>query len=151
MKFESDVASWLGTEAAIVYSQSFSAISSVIPAFAKRGDIIVADRGVNFAIHKGLQISRSTIRWFAHGDMQDLERVLQGVDREMKRKKGKLTKRFIVAEGIYENDGMMLDLPKVVSCLPVYPSSALSCFLLSSVLQLVFHQYLCERIQLIIG
>ena len=46
--------------------------------------------------------------------MQDLERVLQGVDREMKRKKSKLTKRFIVAEGIYENDGMMLDLPKVV-------------------------------------
>lgn len=114
MKFESDVASFLGTEAAIVYSQSFSAISSVIPAFAKRGDIIVADRGVNFAIHKGLQISRSTVRWFAHGDMQDLERVLQGVDREMKRKKSKLTKRFIVAEGIYENDGMMLDLPKVV-------------------------------------
>ena len=46
--------------------------------------------------------------------MQDLERVLQGVDREMKRKKGKLTKRFIVAEGVFENDGMMLDLPKVV-------------------------------------
>lgn len=120
MKFETDIASFLGTEAAIVYSQAFSAVSSVIPAFAKRGDIIVADRGVNFAIHKGLQISRSNVRWFAHGDMQDLERVLQGVDREMKRKKAKLTRRFILAEGIFENDGMMLDLPKVVS-----PSQAL--------------------------
>jgi serine palmitoyltransferase len=86
----------------------------VIPAFAKRGDIIVADRGVNFAIHKGLQISRSTIRWYAHGDMKDLERVLQNVEREQKRKGGKLTKKFIVAEGVFENDGMMLELPKVV-------------------------------------
>lgn len=115
MKLETDIAQFLGIEAAIVYSQAFAAVSSVIPAFAKRGDIIVADRGVNFAIHKGLEISRSNVRWFAHGDMQDLERVLQGVDREMKRKKAKLTRRFILAEGIFENDGMMLDLPKVVS------------------------------------
>ena len=102
------------TEAAIIYAQAFAAVSSVIPAFAKRGDIIVADRGVNFAIHKGLQISRSTIRWYAHGDMKDLERVLQNVEREQKRKGGKLTKKFIVAEGVFENDGMMLELPKVV-------------------------------------
>ena len=114
MKFEQDIASFLGTECAIIYSQSFAAISSVIPAFAKRGDIIVADRGVNFGINKGLQISRSTVRWYAHGDMNDLERVLQNVEREQKRKGGKLRKKFIVAEGIFENDGMMLDLPKVV-------------------------------------
>ncbi|WVQ85819.1 hypothetical protein IAT38_007987 [Cryptococcus sp. DSM 104549] len=113
-QFEENVARFLGTEAAIIYSQSFALVSSVIPAFAKRGDIIVADRGVNFAIHKGLQISRCQIKWYAHGDMKDLERVLQNVERERKRKGGKLTKKFIVAEGIFENDGMMLDLPKVL-------------------------------------
>lgn len=114
MKFEEDVAAFLGVENAISYSQSFAAISSVIPAFAKRGDIIVADRGVNFAIHKGLQISRSTIKWYAHGDMKDLERVLAGIAREQKRKGGKLVKKFIVTEGIFENDGMISDLPKIV-------------------------------------
>lgn len=113
--FEEQVASFLGTESAIIYSQSFATVSSAIPAFAKRGDIIVADRGVNFAIHKGLEISRSTIRWYAHNDMKDLERVLQNVEKERKRKGGKLTKRFIVSEGVFENDGMMVDLPKVVS------------------------------------
>lgn len=111
--FEQDVADFLDTESAIIYSQSFLTTSSVIPAFAKRGDIIIADRGVNFAIHKGLQLSRSTIRWYAHGDMEDLERVLASVSRELKRKGGKLTKRFIVTEGIFENDGMMSDLPKI--------------------------------------
>ncbi|WVR08448.1 hypothetical protein IAU60_005503 [Kwoniella sp. DSM 27419] len=113
-RFEADLAKFLGTEASIIYSQAFALVSSVIPAFAKRGDIIVADRGVNFGIHKGLQISRSQIKWYAHGDMKDLERVLQNVERERKRKGGKLTKKFIVAEGIFENDGMMLDLPKVI-------------------------------------
>ncbi|WRT70513.1 uncharacterized protein IL334_007511 [Kwoniella shivajii] len=113
-KAEADIASFLGTEASIIYSQAFALVSSAIPAFAKRGDIIVADRGVNFGIHKGLQISRSNIKWYAHGDMKDLERVLQNVERERKRKGGKLTKKFIVAEGVFENDGMVLDLPKVI-------------------------------------
>ncbi|WVW81070.1 hypothetical protein I302_103061 [Kwoniella bestiolae CBS 10118] len=113
-KAEADIASFIGTEASIIYSQAFALVSSAIPAFAKRGDIIVADRGVNFGIHKGLQISRSNIKWYAHGDMKDLERVLQSVERDRKRKGGKLTKKFIVAEGIFENDGMLLDLPKVI-------------------------------------
>ena len=123
MKFEAELAAFLGTEAAIIYSQAFAAVSSVIPAFAKRGDIIVADRGVNFAIHKGLQISRSQIKWYAHGDMKDLERVLQQVDRENKRKRGALTRKFIVAEGVFENDGMIFDLPKAVSISANHTSS----------------------------
>jgi serine palmitoyltransferase len=114
-KFEEEVSTFLGTESAIIYSQAYATISSAIPAFAKRGDIIVADRGVNFAIHKGLEISRCTIKWYAHNDMKDLERVLQNVEKEQKRKGGRLTRRFIVSEGVFENDGMMVDLPNVVS------------------------------------
>lgn len=114
LQLERDLASFLGTEAAIIYSQDFSTASSVIPAFAKRGDIIIADRGVNFVICKGLQLSRSTIRWFDHNDLRSLEEVLQGIDRETKRKGGPLRRRFIVTEGIFENDGAMLDLPRLV-------------------------------------
>jgi serine palmitoyltransferase len=115
MDFERDVADFLGTEAAILYSQGFSTISSVIPAFCKRGDIIVADRGVNFAIQKGIQISRSTVRWFDHNDLKSLEEVLEGVEKERKKRKGPLTRRFIITEGIFEKDGKMVDLPKLVS------------------------------------
>lgn len=102
-------------EAAIIYSQSFSTISSVIPAFAKRGDTVVADRNVNFAIQKGLQIARCTVKWYDHNDMEDLERQLQMVESEAKRKGGPLKRRFIISEGIFENDGALLDLAKVVS------------------------------------
>jgi len=114
MDFERDVAEFLGTEAAILYSQGFSTISSVIPAFCKRGDIIVADRSVNFAIQKGIQISRSTVRWYDHNDLKSLEETLINVEKERKKRKGPLTRRFIITEGIFERDGEMVDLPKLV-------------------------------------
>ena len=125
MNLENDIADFLGTEAAILYSQGFSTISSVIPAFCKRGDIIVADRAVNFAIQKGIQISRSTVRWFDHNDIGSLEEVLLSVEKERKKRRGALTRRFIVTEGIFQKDGAMVDLPKLVGCL--FSSAGISC------------------------
>jgi 7-keto-8-aminopelargonate synthetase-like enzyme len=122
MKIEADIAAFLGTTACIIYAQAFSAISSVIPAFSKRGDIIVADKAVNYSIRKGLQISRSIIRWYEHNDMADLERVLAKVVKEQAKKP--LTRRFIITEGLFENVGDMVDLPKIVSLLLLL----LSCF-----------------------
>ena len=115
IQLEKDIADFLGTEASIIYSQAFATISSVIPAFCKRGDVIVADRGVNFAIQKGLQISRCTIRWYDHNDMESLEHVLESVEKERQKRKSPLTRRFIVTEGIFDHDGAMSDLPKLVS------------------------------------
>lgn len=112
IKTEADVASHLGAAACIVYAQAFSTISSVIPAFSKRGDIIVADKAVNYAIRKGIQISRSSVRWYEHNDMEDMERVLKRVVKEQEGRE--LTRRFIVTEALFENIGDMLDLPKVV-------------------------------------
>ena len=43
------------------------------------------DEGVNFAVQKGVQISRSAVRYFRHNDMQDLERVLMAVQQEDKK------------------------------------------------------------------
>lgn len=116
MKTEADVASYLGTPACIIYAQAFSTISSVIPAFSKRGDIIVADKGVSFAVRKGIQISRSIVRWYEHNDMEDLERVLAKVTKEQARKP--LTRRFIITEGIFEAHGDVVNLPKIVCTLP---------------------------------
>lgn len=117
MELERDLAVFLKVPSAIIYAHDFSTISSVIPSFSKRGDIIVADRGVNFAVQKGIQISRSTVRWFEHGDYEGLERVLEGIHKEDKKYKRNPTasRRFIITEGVFENDGSMVNLPKIVS------------------------------------
>ena len=111
-----DIADFFSTEASILYSQGFSTIPCVISAFAKRGDIIVADLGINFAIQKGLQISLSTVRWFEHSDLRSLEDVLLSVEKERRKRHGPLTRRSIVTVGIFDKDGAMVDLPKLVSC-----------------------------------
>ena len=120
IKTEADIAAHLGTPACIVYAQALSTISSVISAFSKRGDVIVADKAVNYAIRKGIQISRSTIRWYEHNDMQDLQRVLERVVIEQAKKP--LTRRFIITEGLFENVGDMTDLPKIVRWPGIYTS-----------------------------
>ena len=74
--------------------------------------LILRDKGVSFAIQKGLQISRSTIRWYEHNSISDLERVLQET---MSENAGRaLTRRFIVTEGLFENTGDIVDLQKIV-------------------------------------
>ncbi|KAF9896114.1 serine palmitoyltransferase component, partial [Lobosporangium transversale] len=115
IELEKDIARFLGTESAIIYAQGFSTIASVISAFSKRGDIIVADDGCNFAIQKGTQISRSVIRWFKHNDMEDLERVLESIRLEtLAHKKRPLTRRFIVTEGLFQNYGDIAPLDKIM-------------------------------------
>ena len=112
MDLEARIAQFIGAEASIIYSQGFSAISSCIPAFSKRSDIIVADDGVSFSVQKGIQISRSHVKWFKHNDMEDLERVLRQVHTEFAKKP--LSRRFIVAEGLYVNTGDICPLPQII-------------------------------------
>ncbi len=127
MRTEADIAAYLGTEGCIVYAQAFSTISSVIPAFCKRGDVIVADKAVNFSIRKGLEASRSNIKWFNHGDMQDLETQMRKVAQEQTKQK-RLTRRFIVTEGLFETTGDCTDLPTLVCHIfPVSPTTYSTC------------------------
>ena len=47
--------------------------------------------------------------------MKSLEEVLLSIDKDQRKKRAKLTRRFIVTEALFENDGQILDLPKLVS------------------------------------
>lgn len=109
---EDDIASFLGCEGCILYAQGLSTASSVIPCFLKRGDVIVADKGVNISIQKGIVLSRATVYWFEHNDMADLEAKL--VLANKKYRKGPLPRRFIITEGLFEHFGDSPDLVKIV-------------------------------------
>lgn len=112
VKCEKDLARFCNAESAILYAQAFNTMSSVIPSFMKRGDIVIADDRVGTSTQKGLQVSRVTLRWYKHDDMEDLERVLAKTNHEFR--KAPLTKRFIVTEGLFENSGDLCNLPKII-------------------------------------
>jgi serine palmitoyltransferase len=112
LELEKKIASFIGHEEAILYSQGFSAVSSVIPAFAKRGDIIICDEAINFSIQKGIQISRSTVYFYRHNDMNDLERILIQVNKDIRKKQ--LMRKFIITEGLFMTTADICDLPKLL-------------------------------------
>ncbi|XP_040272873.1 serine palmitoyltransferase 1 [Bufo bufo] len=116
LELEERLAKFMRTEEAIIYSYGFATIASAIPAYSKRGDIVFVDEAACFAIQKGLQASRSNIKYFRHNDMCDLERLLkeQEVEDQKIPRKARVTRRFIVAEGLYMNTGGICPLPQLV-------------------------------------
>uniref|UniRef100_A0A8C6YLS4 Serine palmitoyltransferase 1 n=2 Tax=Nothoprocta perdicaria TaxID=30464 RepID=A0A8C6YLS4_NOTPE len=104
------------TEEAIIYSYGFATIASAIPAYSKRGDIVFVDEAACFAIQKGLQASRSNIKSFKHNDMTHLERLLKEQEAEDQKnpRKARVTRRFIVVEGLYMNTGDICPLPELI-------------------------------------
>lgn len=71
-----------------------------------------SDEAIWFAIQKGIEASKSTVRYFKHNDAKDLERLLS----EAAEKKELSSKRraFLIVEAIYFNTGEMCPLKHVV-------------------------------------
>eukprot|EP00040_Diaphanoeca_grandis_P025055 m.138379 g.138379 ORF g.138379 m.138379 type:complete len:521 (-) comp29989_c0_seq1:143-1705(-) len=116
LELEKRLAEFVGAEEAILYSYGFSTISSVIPAYCKRGDVVFYDKSISFAIQKGLIASRSKLVGFEHNDMAHLESLLkkQQAEEEKDPKKAAVTRKFIVVEGLYEYTGQIAPLDKLV-------------------------------------
>ena len=115
LEVERRLSEFFGGEACILYSDAIATMSSVIPAFSKRGDLIVCDEGCHFGIQQGIRLSRSNVLYYKHNDMDDLERILHQVqEKDMRGHSGKLNRRFIVTEGISQHHGTITPLPHIV-------------------------------------
>lgn len=114
LQLEEALAKFMGTDEGILYSYDMATVASTLPTFAKRGDLLLVDEGVNYAVQNGVSLSRSEVRWFKHNDMADLERLLNEVKAEDARSRKPLNRRFIVVEGIYANHGDVAPLKELV-------------------------------------
>lgn len=112
LDLEKKIAEFFGTEQAILYAQGYAAVASVIPAFSKRGDIIVYDEAVNYAVMSGIKVSKSYAYAFRHNDCKDLELILQEI--EQKYSDHKQSRRFIVVESLYSYTGKICDIKKII-------------------------------------
>lgn len=109
---ETRIAKFIGTPDSILYSYGISTIFSVIPAFCKKGDIIIADEGVHWGVQNGLHLSRSKVVYFKHNDMASLESALEQLTRSNKR--AEKVRRYIVVEALYQNSGQIAPLDEIV-------------------------------------
>jgi len=114
LTLEEKIKNFMNAEDCLIYSYGFATVSSVIPAFTGQGDLLIVDKGVSFAIQTGLKLSRSTVKWFEHNNMQDLERILEAERQTDLKTKRPLTRRFIIVEGVYYNYGDVAPLDKIM-------------------------------------
>ncbi len=120
LQLEKTFANFMGTEDAILYSDGIACLSSVIPAFSKAGDLIVADEFVNFGIQQGIRLSRSKVHYFKHNDIASLEEELKKNDKAWSQEKKLKNRRFIVVEGIYAYTGQISPLKQIVELAKKY-------------------------------
>ena len=76
---EERIASWMGTEAALIYPSVTLANLGALPGLATRHDVIVADQQAHNSIDEGVKIAKARgVRTakFAHNDPDDLLRTL---------------------------------------------------------------------------
>lgn len=60
------------------------------------------DEGVHWGIQNGLHLSRSTVVYFKHNDMDSLRKTLENITVKYKRTKN--LRRYIVVEAVYQVD-----------------------------------------------
>ncbi|KAF3663854.1 Long chain base biosynthesis protein 1 [Capsicum annuum] len=70
------------------------------------------DEGVHWGIQNGLQLSRSTIIYFKHNNMESLRNTLEKVTQE--NKQAKKLRRYIVVEAVYQNSGKIAPLGEII-------------------------------------
>ncbi len=116
MRTENAIAQFSGTRGAILYSHGAATGSSTVPAFAKRGDLIVHDEFIHFGLQTGLTLSRAMAKPFKHCDVSALEAVMKEVtmDDEKDPSRKRTQKRFVMIEGLYANSGQVAPLAEIV-------------------------------------
>eukprot|EP00003_Mantamonas_plastica_P033027 TRINITY_DN925_c0_g1_i3.p1 TRINITY_DN925_c0_g1~~TRINITY_DN925_c0_g1_i3.p1 ORF type:complete len:454 (+),score=122.48 TRINITY_DN925_c0_g1_i3:32-1393(+) len=115
LDIEKETADWYGTNDAILYASPYTTIVSCIPAFVKKQDMLMVDEGVNFAIRKAVEITRCTVYWYRHNDMKHLEELMEMVKLDDQLTGRKLTRRYVITEGVFLESSDIAPLDTIVA------------------------------------
>lgn len=105
-QLERRIAQFKGTEDAIVFSTGYMANLGVISALVGRGDLVASDQLNHASIVDGCRLSRTTVKIYRHGDVEDLRHILA--------KSTSLRRRLIVTDGVFSMDGDVAPLPQLL-------------------------------------
>jgi 8-amino-7-oxononanoate synthase len=104
---ERELAEWMGTDDAIVFSTGYQANLGSIGTILEPGDTVVCDSGDHASILDGCRLSGAKLRPFRHNRMDKLEKMLQ---RAAEDGGGVL----VVVDGVFSMEGDVCDLPRIV-------------------------------------
>jgi len=107
LELEARIASFKGTEAALLFNSGYAANTGIIPAIAGRGDVIFSDRLNHASIVDGALLSRARLVRYPHNDIAALRRVMAETETT--------GRRLIVSDGLFSMDGDLARLSELVA------------------------------------
>lgn len=115
LECENLIASFVGKEAASVFSMGFGTNATIFPALVGKGCLIISDELNHSSIRFGSRLSGAMIEMFKHNDMPDLEKKLrQAISQGQPRTHRPWKKILVIVEGLYSMEGTMCNLPGLV-------------------------------------
>lgn len=103
-RLEEELATFLGTERALLFSSGFMANYGVLTALFDRKDLIVQDKLNHASLIDGGRASEAKMLRYGHNDMKSLERQLQH----------QVEAKVVVTDGVFSMDGDLAPLPQIL-------------------------------------
>jgi 8-amino-7-oxononanoate synthase len=107
LELEREIAEWMGTEGAIVFTTGYQANVGALSTLLSPGDTVICDSGDHASIMDGVAMSRAKVRPFRHNRLDKLDEMLE-------RAVGDGGGILVVVDGVYSMEGDVCDLPHVV-------------------------------------
>lgn len=108
LELERELAEWMGTEAALVFTTGHQANVGTLGTLLAPGDTVIADSGDHASILDGCLLSRAKLRAFRHNRLDKLERALE-------RARGDGGGVLVVVDGVFSMEGDVAPLPDIVA------------------------------------
>jgi 8-amino-7-oxononanoate synthase len=107
LELERELAEWMGSEDAIVFTTGHQANVGCIGTILEPGDTVICDSGDHASILDGCKLSGAKLRPFRHNQMPKLERMLE-------RAAGDGGGVMVIVDGVFSMEGDLCDLPAIV-------------------------------------
>ncbi|HET8950369.1 MAG TPA: aminotransferase class I/II-fold pyridoxal phosphate-dependent enzyme [Solirubrobacteraceae bacterium] len=107
LDLEREIAEWMGTEEAIVFTTGHQANVGTLGTILGPGDTVIADSADHASILDGCLLSRAKLRPFRHNRLDKLEKMLERAGDDG----GGV---LVVVDGVFSMEGDVADLPRIV-------------------------------------
>jgi 8-amino-7-oxononanoate synthase len=107
LDLERELAEWMGTEEAIVFSTGHQANVGTLGTLLAPGDTVIADSADHASILDGCLLSRAKLRPFKHNRLDRLQKMLERAGDDG----GGV---LVVVDGVFSMEGDVAPLPKIV-------------------------------------
>src|SRR5215212_8314493 len=113
LTLEREIAEWMGTEDAIVFTTGHQANVGTLGTILSPGDTVIADSADHASILDGCLLSRAKLRPFRHGRLDKLEKMLE-------RAVGDGGGVLVVVDGVFSMEGDIAHLPRIAELSKAY-------------------------------